>query len=101
MTSMTTATVCVIGGVNTYEQSHYAAVIDGVGVSLTIASPDIAGRLWRLLEWLRSESRQMVTRPADSGPTPKPCRFRGQTFLNSVVHRWASRAREHPRAAPL
>src|SRR5512132_2261544 len=54
MTSMTTATVRVIGGVDTHGQSHHAAVIDGVGRQLDDrefpASPAGYGAL---LEWLR------------------------------------------------
>jgi transposase len=54
MTSMTTATVRVIGGVDTHGQSHHAAVIDGVGRQLDDrefpASPSGYGAL---LEWLR------------------------------------------------
>ena len=54
MTSMTTATVRVIGGVETHGQSHHAAVIDGVGRQLDDrefpASPAGYGAL---LEWLR------------------------------------------------
>ena len=54
MTSMTTATVGVIGGVDTHGQSHHAAVIDGVGRQLDDrefpASPAGYGAL---LEWLR------------------------------------------------
>jgi transposase len=54
MTSMTTAMVGVIGGVDTHGQSHHAAVIDGVGRQLDDrefpASPAGYGAL---LEWLR------------------------------------------------
>ena len=54
MTSMTTATVRVIGGVDTHGQSHHPAVIDGVGRQLDDrefpASPAGYGAL---LEWLR------------------------------------------------
>ena len=54
MTSMTTATVRVIGGVDTRGHSHHAAVIDGVGRQLDDrefpASPAGYGAL---LEWLR------------------------------------------------
>ena len=53
MTSMTTATVRVIGGVDTHGQSHHPAVIDGVGRQLDDrefpASPAGYGAL---LEWL-------------------------------------------------
>jgi transposase len=56
MTSMTTATVRVIGGVDTHGQSHHAAVIDGVGRQLDDrefpASPAGYGAL---LEWLRGD----------------------------------------------
>jgi len=54
MTSMTTATVRVIGGVDTHGHSHHAAVIDGVGRQLNDrefpASPTGYGAL---LEWMR------------------------------------------------
>ena len=54
MASMTTATVRVIGGVDTHGQSHHPAVIDGVGRQLDDrefpASPAGYGAL---LEWLR------------------------------------------------
>jgi transposase len=52
---MTTATVRVIGGVDTHGHSHHAAVIDGVGRQLDDrefpASPAGYGAL---LKWLRS-----------------------------------------------
>ena len=54
MTSMTTAMVRVIGGVDTHGPSHHAAVIDGVGRQLDDrefpASPAGYGAL---LAWLR------------------------------------------------
>ena len=54
MTSMTAATVRVIGGVDTHGQSHHAAVIDHLGRQLDErefpASPAGYGAA---LEWLR------------------------------------------------
>ena len=54
MTSMTTATVRVIGGVDTHGHSHHPAVIDGVGRQLDDREfPASPAGYAALLEWLR------------------------------------------------